>query len=74
MNMQIDYDPEADAMYVNLRAAKIDDTLEVGQYIFVDVDQDGVPVGLEILFAGRFRGRDATSVTFNISPAHQETG
>ena len=51
--MQIDYDPQADAIYVRLRSGEVDDTLTVGKYIYVDVDQDGVPLGLEILFAGR---------------------
>ena len=45
--MQIDYDPQADAIYVRLRSGEVDDTLAVGKYIFVDVDQDGVPLGLE---------------------------
>jgi len=65
--MRIDYDPQADAMYIRLRAGDVDDTLEAGKYIFVDVDSAGVPVGLEILFAGRTLAvEDMTSVTFNI--------
>jgi uncharacterized protein YuzE len=70
--MQIDYDPQADAMYVRLRPGEIDDTLAVGKYIYVDVDEDGVPLGLEILFAGRTLARqDLTSVTVNLSRAAQ---
>jgi uncharacterized protein YuzE len=66
--MQIDYDPQADAIYVRLRSGEVDDTLAVGKYIFVDVDQDGVPLGLEILFAGRvLTGQDLTSVTVNLT-------
>ena len=53
--MQIDYDPQADAVYVRLRAGDVDDTLAVGQTIYVDVDKEGVPLGLEILFAWRHR-------------------
>jgi uncharacterized protein YuzE len=66
--MQIDYDPQADAIYIQLRPGEVDDTLAVGKYIYVDVDQDGVPLGLEILFAGQvLAGQDLTSVTVNLS-------
>ena len=51
--MQIDYDLQADAVYIQLCSGDVDDTLAVGQYIYVDVDKEGVPLGLEILFAGR---------------------
>ena len=66
--MQIDYDPQADAIYVQLRPGEVDDTLTVGKYIFVDVDQDGVPLGLEILFAGQvLASQGLTSVTVNLN-------
>ena len=72
--MQIDYDPQADAIYVRLRAGEVDDTLTVGKYIYVDVDEDGVPLGLEILFAGRvLAGQDLTSVTVNLNRVAQLT-
>lgn len=51
--MQIDYDPQADAFYIRLKDGDVDDTLEAGRYVFVDVDSAGVPLGLEMLFAGR---------------------
>lgn len=70
--MQIDYDPQADAIYVQLRPGEVDDTLAVGKYIFVDVDKDGVPLGLELLFAGRVLARpDLTSVTVNLGRVPQ---
>ena len=66
--MQIDYDPEVDAIYVRLRLGEVDDTLAVGTYIYVDVDQDSVPLGLEILFAGQLlTGQDSTNITVNHS-------
>jgi uncharacterized protein YuzE len=66
--MQIDYDPQADALYIQLKDGEVDDTQEVNQYIFVDLDQDGVPLGLEILFAKRVLGDvDLASITVNIS-------
>lgn len=65
--MQINYDPQADSLYIEFRRGDVDDTLEAGKYVYVDVDQDGVPLGLEILFAGRLLDQeDITSVTVNI--------
>ncbi len=49
--MQIDYDPQADTTYVQLRPGEIDDTLEISKYVYVD--KDGVPLGIEILFTRR---------------------
>jgi len=70
--MQIDYDPQADAIYVRLRPGEVDDTLTVGKYIYVDVDRDGVPLGLELLFAGRvLAGQDMASFTVNLSRVPQ---
>ena len=65
--MQIDYDPQTDALYIQFRAGEVDDTLEAGQYVYVDVDEAGVPLGLEIVFAGRILDKqDMTSLTVNI--------
>jgi uncharacterized protein YuzE len=65
--MRIDYDPQAEAIYIQLRQGEIDDTIEAGKYVYVDVDKDGIPLGLEILFAGRMLAEeDMTSVTVNI--------
>jgi len=70
--MQIDYDPEADAIYVRLRTGEVDDTLAVGKYVYVDVDKDGVPLGLEILFAGQvLAGTDLTSISVNLNRVTQ---
>jgi uncharacterized protein YuzE len=65
--MQINFDSQADVLYIQFRQGEVDDTLEAGKYVYVDVDQDGVPLGLEILFAGRLLAEeDMTSVTVNI--------
>ena len=70
--MQIDYDPQADAIYIRLRAGEVDDTVTVGKYVFVDVDRDGVPLGLEIVLAGRIlAGQDLTSFTINLNRVAQ---
>jgi uncharacterized protein YuzE len=68
--MQIDYDPQADAVYVRFRTGEVDDTLEASKYVYVDIDENGVP--LEILFAGRMLAKeDMTSVTVNIGRVAQ---
>ena len=73
--MQIDYDPQADALYIRLGEGEVDDTREVNKYIYVDVDKDGTPLGLEILFASHvLADQDVTSVTFNIGRAAPATG
>jgi uncharacterized protein YuzE len=65
--MRIDYDPEADAIYIQLREGEIDNTVEAGKNVFVDVDAEGIPLGLELLFAGGTLSEDnMASVTVNI--------
>jgi uncharacterized protein YuzE len=41
--MQIDYDPEADAIYVRFREGEVEETREVGKNIYVVVDSNGSP-------------------------------
>ncbi len=66
--MQIDYDPDADALYIRLRDGEVDHTVETSKYIYVDVDVNEVPLGLEILFAGRVLGTpNLTSITVNVA-------
>jgi uncharacterized protein YuzE len=73
--MQIDYDPQADTIYLQLRQGEVDDTLEISKYIYVDVDEDEVPLGIEILFASRVLGQvDLASITLNISRPVELTG
>ena len=65
--MQIDYDPQSDGVYIRLRSGEIDDTIEAGRYVYVDVDKDGIPLGLELLFASRMLTQhDLCSITVNI--------
>lgn len=67
--MKIDYDPKANAVYIQLRPGEVDDTVESSKYIYVDVDASGVPLGVEILFADRLLvGDDIANVTVNVGP------
>ena len=66
--MQINYDPEADAIYVQLRSGNVDDTRKISKYVYVDEDENGSPIGLEILFASQILDKDEMSgVTFSVS-------
>ena len=70
--MKIEYDPQADALYIQLRKGKIAQTVETSHYIYADVDEEGQPLGLEILFVKRhLKPEDLTSITFNILGAAQ---
>jgi uncharacterized protein YuzE len=66
--MQINYDPQADAIYIQFSSGEVDNTLQAGKYVYVDVDREGVPLGLEILFAKRtLKREEMTSITFSVS-------
>ena len=47
----ITYDPEANALYVQFTDNEIAETLELSESVYVDVDAEGIPVGLEVLDA-----------------------
>lgn len=49
--IQVSYDPRADALYIRLREAKIDESDEVSSGVIVDYDRKGKPVGVEVLDA-----------------------
>ena len=73
--MKVAYDPQADAMYIQLKEGDVNDTLEVGKYVFVDVDEGGIPLGIEILFVSRhFASEDLTTVTLNVGRAVELAG
>lgn len=47
----IEYDEEANALYLRFSFAEIDDTLPLSDSVYVDIDTNGDPVGIEILHA-----------------------
>ena len=46
--MKVEYDRESDILYIKLRDLKIVDTRMLGEDVYVDVDDDGNFVGIEI--------------------------
>ena len=71
--MKIEYDAQADALYIQLRDGEVVETVESSKYVYVDLDEEGQPLGIEILFVKRHLAlSDLTSITFNIFEAAQQ--
>ena len=51
--MKIEYDPEADALYIQIREAHPNDNIDIEEGVTVDVDENGHIVGVEILDASK---------------------
>jgi len=47
--MKIEYDREADALYILLRDAEVDDNLDITDGVTIDLDANRQVIGLEIL-------------------------
>ena len=51
--MRIEYDKEADALYIQLREACVDDNIDIEEGVTVDLDEKRHIVGIEILDASK---------------------
>ena len=51
--MRIEYDKEADALYIQLREASVDDNIDIEEGVTVDLDEKRHIVGIEILDASK---------------------
>ena len=49
--MKIEYSKSVDALYIRLREAQINDSMDVEEGVTVDLDEKGHIVGIEILDA-----------------------
>ena len=62
--MKIEYDPEADALYIQIREARADDNIDIEEGVTVDIDENRHIVGVEILDASkRLSPSDLSSIT-----------
>jgi len=52
--MRLEYDRQADAIYIRLRDSEIATTREVEENIIVDLDGAGKMVGIELLFVSDY--------------------
>ena len=51
--MKIEYDREADALYIQFKEAKVDDNIDIEEGVTVDLDEKRHIVGIEILDASK---------------------
>ena len=54
MNMQIQFDRDVNALYIEIARGEVTRTIEVTGTIYLDVDREGRPLGLEFLDANEF--------------------
>lgn len=57
--MRITYDPEVDALYIELKSTPPVDSIDLAEGVTVDLDADGLVVGIEVLDAKRRLGDEA---------------
>ena len=57
--MRIEYDREADALYIQFREEHPEDNLDIEEGVTVDVDDEGHIIGIEILKASKRIGLDS---------------
>jgi uncharacterized protein YuzE len=62
--MKIEYDKEADAVYIYLQQKEAAKTIELSEIVKVDLDKEGKLIGIEVLNATQ---RYSLSDIFNIS-------
>jgi len=51
--LKIEYDKEADALYIQLREASVEDNIDIEEGVTVDLDEKRHIVGIEILDASK---------------------
>jgi uncharacterized protein YuzE len=51
--LRIEYDKEADALYIQLREANVDDNIDIEEGVTIDLDEKKHIVGIEILDASK---------------------
>jgi len=67
--LRIEYDKEADALYIQLREATVDDNIDIEEGVTVDLDEKRHIVGIEILDASkRLSLEDLVNITVQNLP------
>lgn len=70
--MKIEYDKEADALYIQLREAFVDDNIDIEEGITIDVDEKRHIVGIEILDASKNLSlKDMVNISIENLPLEQ---
>jgi len=67
--LKIEYDKEADALYIQLREAEVGDNLDIEEGGTIDLDENRHIVGIEILDASKKLSlRDLVNITIKNIP------
>ncbi|MCF8142974.1 MAG: DUF2283 domain-containing protein [Deltaproteobacteria bacterium] len=67
--MRIEYDREADALYIQLRDVYVEDNIDVEEGISIDLDKKRHVAGIEILDASKkLTSRDLMNITIENLP------
>jgi len=67
--LKIEYDKEADALYIQFREASIEDNIDIEEGVTVDLDEKKHIVGIEILDASkRLSLKDLVNITIENLP------
>jgi uncharacterized protein YuzE len=70
--LKIEYDKEADALYIQLREASVDDNIDIEEGVTVDLDEKKHIVGIEILDASkRLSLKDLVNITIENLPVEK---
>lgn len=66
--MKIFYDPRADALDIIFKKGKVSETRKIGTEMFLDINEVGEPLSLEILGASeRLPADEFNNLSFNIA-------
>ena len=72
--MRIEYDKEADALYIQLREASVEDNIDIEEGVTVDLDEKRHIVGIEILDASKKLSlEDLVNITIQNLPVFKIT-
>jgi uncharacterized protein YuzE len=67
--LRIEYDKEADALYIQLREVSVDDNIDIEEGITIDIDEKKHIVGIEILDASKILSlKDLINITIENLP------
>lgn len=70
--MKIEYDREADALYIRLKEAYVNDNIDIEEGVTVDLDEKGHILGIEILDATKKLSlKDIVNITIENLPVEK---
>ncbi len=70
--MKIEYDKEADALYIQLREAYVDDNIDIEEGVTIDLDEKRHIIGIEILdVSKRLSLKDIVNITIENLPVEK---